>query len=126
MVKSERQRYILFKVISEHNTPLNKQVILNSIWASLWKYFGLKEASRVGLWLVDIDFLEGFGIIRCSHQTKEIVISALTLITEISGNKIVLSPIKTSGTIRSIQITKKLFLDRNKKNIKVIQIKEIS
>ena len=113
-------------MISEHINLLNNQEILNSIWASLWKYFGLKEASKVGLWLVDINFLEGFGIIRCSHQTKEIVISALTLITEISGKKIVLSPIKTSGTIRSIQITKKLFLDRNKKNIKVIQIKEIS
>ena len=95
----------------EHNIPLNKQEILSSIWTSLWKYFGLKEASRVGLWIVDINFLEGFGIIRCSHQTKEIVISALTLITEISGNKIVLSTIKTSGTIRRIQITKKRFLE---------------
>jgi RNase P/RNase MRP subunit POP5 len=54
------------------------------------------------------------------------VISALTLITEISGNKFVFSPIKTSGTIRSIQITKNLFLDKNKKNIKDIQIMEIS
>jgi RNase P/RNase MRP subunit POP5 len=54
------------------------------------------------------------------------VISALTLITEISGNRIVLSPIKTSGTIRSIQTAKKFFLDRNKKNIKDIQIKEIT
>ncbi|MBY8981266.1 MAG: hypothetical protein KGD72_12815 [Candidatus Lokiarchaeota archaeon] len=113
-------------MLSEHIKHLNNQEILNSIWSSLWKYFGLKEASRVGLWLVDINFLEGFGIIRCSHQTKEVVISALTLITEISGNKIVFSPIKTSGTIRSIQITKKLFLDRNKKNIKDIQIMEIS
>ncbi len=113
-------------MISEHITPLNKQEILNSIWTSLWKYFGLKESSRVGLWLVDINFLEGFGILRCSHQTKEIVISALTLITEISGNKVIFSPIKTSGTIRRIQITKKLFLDRNKKNIKDIQIMEIT
>ena len=113
-------------MISEHINRLNNQEILNSIWTSLWKYFGLKEASKVGLWLVDINFLEGFGIIRCSHQTKEIVISALTLITEIAGNKFVFSPIKTSGTIRSIQITKKLFLDRNKKNIKDIQIMEIS
>jgi len=113
-------------VITEHNNPLNKQEILNSIWTSLWKYFGLKEASRVGLWLVDINFLESFGIIRCSHHTKEIVISALTLITEISGKKIIFSPIKTSGTIRSIQITKKLFLDRNKKNIEDIQTMEIS
>jgi len=53
--------------------------------------------------LLDINFSEGYGIVRCSHQTKEIVISALTLITEISDKKIVLSPIKTSGTIRSIK-----------------------
>ena len=86
-------------------------MILSSIWASLWKYFGLKEASRVGLWLVDINFIDGFGIIRCSHKTKEIVISSLTFITEISGNRVVLSPIKTSGTIRSIKITKKSFLE---------------
>ena len=98
-------------MISEHKKPLNKQDILNSIWTSLWKYFGLKEASRVGLWLVDLDFLKGLGIIRCSHRTKEIVISALTFITEISGKKIILSPIKTSGTIRSIKNTKKLYLE---------------
>jgi RNase P/RNase MRP subunit POP5 len=98
-------------MISEHNSSLDKRMILNSLWASLWKYFGLKEASRVGLWLVDINFIDGFGIIRCSHQTKEMVISALSLITEISGNKIILSPIKTSGTIRRIKITKKSLLE---------------
>ena len=98
-------------MISEHNKPLNEQKILNSIWGALWKYLGLKEASRVGLWLVDLDFLKGIGIIRCSHHTKEIVISALTFITEISGKKIILSPIKTSGTIRSINNAKKLYLE---------------
>ena len=98
-------------MISEQNFSLDKQKILNSIWGALWKYFGLKEASRVGLWLVDLDFLKGIGIIRCSHLTKEIVISALTFITEISGKKIILSPIKTSGTIRSIKNTKKLYLE---------------
>jgi len=82
---------------------LDQRDILNSLWASIWKYFGLKEASKVGLWLLDINFVTGFGIVRCSHQTKEIVVSALTLINEISGKKIILSPIKTSGTIRSIK-----------------------
>ena len=82
---------------------MDQRDVLNSLWASIWKYFGLKEASKVGLWLLDINFVDGFGIVRCSHQTKEIVISALTLITEISGKSIVFSPIKTSGTIRSIK-----------------------
>jgi len=89
---------------------LDQREILNSLWASIWKYFGLKEASKIGLWLLDINFTDGFGIIRCSHQTKEIVISALTLITEISGKKIILSPIKTSGTIRSIKKLKESML----------------
>ena len=89
---------------------MDQREILNSLWASIWKYFGLKEASKIGLWLLDINFADGFGIVRCSHQTKEIVLSALTLITEISGKKIVLSPIKTSGTIRSINKLKESML----------------
>ena len=82
---------------------MDQRDVLNSLWASIWKYFGLKEASKVGLWLLDINLRDGYGIVRCSHQTKEIVMSALTLITEISGKKIIISPIKTSGTIRSIK-----------------------
>lgn len=84
--------------------------IINSVWASIWKYFGLKEASKVGLWLLDINFNDGLGIFRCSHSTKEVVMSALTLITEISGNKVVISPMKTSGTIRSIKKIRELIV----------------
>ena len=84
--------------------------IINSVWASIWKYFGLKEASKVGLWLLNINFDDGLGIIRCSHSTKEVVISSLTLITEISGNKVIISPIKTSGTIRGIKKIRELMI----------------
>jgi RNase P/RNase MRP subunit POP5 len=85
VVKKERNRYILFKVITKDNTNLAQREVLDAVWQSIWKLFGLREASKVGLWLLDIDFKEGFGVIRCSHNTKEIVISAITLITEISG-----------------------------------------
>jgi RNase P/RNase MRP subunit POP5 len=56
----------------------------------------------MGLWLVELDLEKDYGIIRCSHQTKELVISALALITEINSEKIIISPVKTSGTIRSL------------------------
>jgi len=112
VVKKERNRYILFKVITKDKANLDQREVLNAIWQSIWKYFGLREASKVGLWLLDIDLKEGFGIIRCSHSTKEIVISAITLITEISGKKVILSPIKTSGTIRSIKALKKLIINK--------------
>ncbi|NVM34209.1 MAG: hypothetical protein HWN81_01355 [Candidatus Lokiarchaeota archaeon] len=77
--------------------------LLKSIWHSIWRYFGLKEANKIGLWLIELNLDKEYGIIRCSHQTKETIISALSLVREINGIKVILSPLKTSGTIRSIK-----------------------
>jgi RNase P/RNase MRP subunit POP5 len=103
MVKRERHRYILFKIILDKNNGFSEQELLKAIWQSIWNLFGLKEASKMGMWLVRMDIDKKYGIMRCSHKTKEYLISALTLIKEISGNRVILSPIKTSGTIRGIK-----------------------
>jgi len=47
-------------------------------------------------------------------MTKELVISALTLITEINSEKIIFSPVKTSGTIRSLGKVKEMIYNRTK------------
>ena len=85
---------------------LTQNSLLKSIWHSIWRYFGLKEANKIGLWLVELNIDKEYGIIRCSHQTKETIISALSLVREIDGAKVILSSIKTSGTIRSIKTDK--------------------
>jgi len=103
LVRTERQRYILFKIIGEDVTNLNNKEFLKSIWNSIWSYFGMKEANKIGLWLLELDLEEKFGILRCSHNTKEVMISALSLIKEINGKRIILSPVKTSGTIKTIK-----------------------
>lgn len=68
----------------------------------------MKGANKIGLWLVELNLNENSGIIRCSHETKEIIITALTLIQEINGKRVILSPIKTSGTIKSLKENKLL------------------
>jgi len=103
MVRNERNRYIIFKIISEEILSIDHSDILKSIWKSIWRFFGMKEANKIGLWVIEIDLENAFGIIRCAHQTKEFIITALSLITEINGSKIILSPVKTSGTIKSIK-----------------------
>ncbi|MFX1489893.1 MAG: Rpp14/Pop5 family protein [Promethearchaeota archaeon] len=102
-MKKERQRYIIFKIITEGNLSLNQKLILKSIWHSIWRYFGMKEANKIGLWLLELNLEENYGIIRFSHETKEVIITSLTLVKEINGNKVILSPIKTYGTIKSIK-----------------------
>jgi len=103
MVKKKRQRYILFNIIKEDNLILNQNDILKAIWQSIWRYFGMKGAVKIGLWLVDLDLEKKYGIIRCSHETKEIIISALTLIRNINGKRVIFSPLRTSGTIKSMK-----------------------
>ncbi len=77
--------------------------MLKAIWQSIWRYFGIKGANKIGLWLVELNLEKNYGIIRCSHETKEIIISALTLISDINGKRVIFSPLKTSGTIKSIK-----------------------
>ena len=103
MVRSERNRYILFRVVKEDNLSFEPRDLLNSIWKSIWKFFGMKEANKVGLWLIHYDTEKDLGLIRCSHHTKELIISALALTNKISGNSVIISPIRTSGTIKNIK-----------------------
>ena len=63
----------------------------------------MKEANKIGLWLVELNLKEDYGIIRFSHDTKEVIITALTLVQQINGNRVILSPIKTSGTINTLK-----------------------
>ncbi|TXT56311.1 MAG: Ribonuclease P protein component 2 [Promethearchaeota archaeon] len=103
MNKMERQRYILFKIIQVPHSKLvafNKKEFLNILWNIIWDYFGMNTASRIGLYLHSLN--ENFGIIRCSHKTKEIMISALTLLKKIDNQRIIVSPVKTSGILRKV------------------------
>ena len=103
MAKLIRQRYVLFKIIKEKDCDFGKQDFLNAIWRSIWRYFGIFKSSKVGLWLVKMDMQKEFGIIRCTNKTKEEIISALTLVREINQKRVIFSPVKTSGTIKSIE-----------------------
>ena len=115
MRRKERARYILFKILKEDNTEFNKKLLITSIWQSIWRYFGMKEANKIGLWLIELDLEKDYGILRCSHTTKEVIISALSLIKEINEKSVILSPIKTSGTIRSINEIKNLIINKNER-----------
>ena len=106
MVQTERQRYILFQIIKEEDFQIDQQDTLKSIWQSIWRYFGMKGANKIGLWLIELG--KDFGIIRCSDRTTEITLSALTFIKEVKGKKVIFSPIKTSGTIKAIKKIKNL------------------
>lgn len=87
--------------MKEDEQIIEQRDFLKNVWQSLWRYFGMKGANKIGLWL--LEFEANHGILRCSQSTKEMLITALTLIREINGKRVIISPIKTSGTIKTIK-----------------------
>ncbi len=63
----------------------------------------MKAANKIGLWLLEYNLEEDIGILRCSHKTKEKIISSLTLIKQINGENLIVSPVKTAGSIKAIK-----------------------
>lgn len=105
-MREEKQRYILFKIIREENKrgkPIHEKAFLEALWNIIWRYFGMNTAIKIGLWLLEFNTKENYGIIRCSHTTKEIMISSLSLIRDINQEKMIISPVKTSGTLQTIE-----------------------
>ena len=62
----------------------------------------MKLANQAGIWVTELDFSKNKGILRCSHKSKEQIITSLTLIKRINGIETIISPVKTSGILRKI------------------------
>jgi RNase P/RNase MRP subunit POP5 len=102
-IKRERQRYLYFKILKNEDISFSERDFLHVLWKNIWRYFGLKAGIKIGLWLIELNFDESYGIIRCTNDTKEIMISVLTLLTEINNIPLILTPVKTYGTLKAIK-----------------------
>ncbi len=103
MVKHERNRYILFTLLNERYHRYNKRDLITVIWKVIWKYYGLRAVNKMGLWIITLNTDKNYGIIKFSHNNKELIISALSLVQEIKEKRVIITPIKTSGTIKRIK-----------------------
>ena len=103
-MKYKRQRYLLFYYILEkEKIEFNEKILINLIWRSISRYFGIKETSNTGLWIVELNPMEHWGILRFVHTSKENVISSLGMIRFLKDSRFSIYPVKTSGTIKKIK-----------------------
>lgn len=66
----------------------------------------MKLANKAGIWLLELNIDENWGILRCSHITKEQIITVLSLIKKIRDFPLIISPVKTSGILNKLKKTK--------------------
>ncbi|MGC9779073.1 MAG: hypothetical protein HZR80_07510 [Candidatus Heimdallarchaeota archaeon] len=100
--KSERQRYLLFEILTKEKFNTDEKEFAKQIWKRFSLYFGEVGSSRMGLYITHYNVEKKIGIIRCSHYTLESLRAVLSTITEISNCKVLIHIIKVSGTLRNL------------------------
>ena len=101
-MKRDRRRYLSFQLHSEDSALDDKQVSM-AIWKNLLSLYGEVSASDSKLYLVEFDGTLGTGILQCTSNSLNKVITAAVLIGSIGNSKVSFEPKKTSGTIKGLK-----------------------
>ncbi|ADP77619.1 Ribonuclease P-related protein [Methanothermus fervidus DSM 2088] len=101
-----KKRYIAFEIISE--LSLNRRDIINIIWDSCLKVYGECNVSKFRIWVTKLwcppSLQHGrvmAGLLRCKRGEEKKVISALSLVSQYKGKRVVIHTLGVSGTMRA-------------------------
>ena len=100
MENKERQRYLLFQLISEGN--IEKAELIRSVWRQLHQLYGEVGTSQTGLWLIEYE-KNRYGIIRTNIKSLQMIRTTLAVIQNIEGVKCMFVIHGVSGTIKSLR-----------------------
>jgi len=98
--RKRRRRYIAFIVVVESGKPPEPQEIEKAILDAVKKVGGEIMVADARPRLVYYDPLRGLGVISASHTTKYIVLAALGIVRRVGRRKVLVIPIRTTGTIK--------------------------
>lgn len=99
MTVIERDRYLVFKVISQNK--LNDILILKDvIWEKYKLLFGLKGTTEAGLYFEFFNDKTQSGLIRCNSQSLSSLMITLSFITNVNEHATILNSLYVTGIIR--------------------------
>ncbi len=99
MPKKSRKRYVMVLVISEGRVDRSK--LEEAIRDEFVKSFGELNLALSGLKLVYFDEAVNVGVVRIAYEYKRHLLVALSKVRRVDGEKVVLVPLKSFGTIKS-------------------------
>jgi len=99
--KRIRRRYLAIKLEAEE--AFDKKKLTNTIWESVTKLFGEYGASKAGLSAIEYRKEEKMLILRCFHNSLNMVRAAVAFITKIEETPATMHIIKVSGTLKALR-----------------------
>ncbi|MEM2024789.1 MAG: Rpp14/Pop5 family protein [Desulfurococcaceae archaeon] len=99
--KKVRKRYIVFAVICESKaTP---DGVHEAIERTFLEYYGRGTFHRASPYLMLFDETSQRGIYRVSHMFVDHMLASMGLVKKIDGNKCVIIPLRTTGSLKRAQ-----------------------
>ena len=95
----ERNRYIVFEVISDSN--FTRKCIVREIWNIILEFLGELNASKLSLWMMDWNDETQRGLLKVNHLSVDELRSALSTIKEIDRKRVIFHVLGVSGTLKS-------------------------
>jgi ribonuclease P/MRP protein subunit POP5 len=95
-----RRRYIAFYIAYEGSEPPSPQDVEKALLRAVERLGGQIAVALGGVQLVYYDPEKAAGIVRCTHDTKYIVLAAMGLVRRIGQQKAIIVPVRTTGTIK--------------------------
>jgi RNase P/RNase MRP subunit POP5 len=99
MTVIERDRYVVFKVVSQTKID-NISVLKEVIWERYKLLFGLKGTTEAGLYFEFFSDNKQSGLIRCNSQSLSSLMIALSFVTKVNEYETILHPLYVTGIIR--------------------------
>lgn len=96
--KRERKRYILLEVL---NAEILEKDFYFGFWIELLSFFGSKGLAEINPRLVF--YKNNKAIIKCKRGKETELIGGLAFIQKIRNKRIIILPLSTSGTMKSLK-----------------------
>jgi len=96
--KRERKRYILFEVL---NAEVTEKDFYFGFWIDLLSFFGSKGLAEIAPKIVL--FKGNKAIVKCRRGKETELIAGTAFIEKIKNKKIIINPLLTSGTIKTLK-----------------------
>jgi len=96
--KRERKRYVLLEVL---NADVNEKDFYFGFWIELLSFFGSKGLAEMNPKIVL--FKQNKAIVKCNRGKETELIAGTAFIDKIRNKKVIINPVLTSGTIKTLK-----------------------
>ncbi|NHK33078.1 MAG: hypothetical protein FK730_17145 [Asgard group archaeon] len=98
MVTLDRDRYLVFKILSE-SEKIQIADLKRNIWSLYQKLYGLDGTTEAGLFFEEYSEDKGIGLIRCNSQSLSHLMTSLAMITTVDDIEVLIHPLFISGLV---------------------------